>query len=432
MAMSRIPGISERVKAVDLLVSSHREAAGDIAAGTQNMQDIEREMAMSMAETQGGDISVTAADAQTLMQLSGKYGEKYTFQVVLPLVKKHASNVDFTVAFLTELFQAGEADKLRLEVVRSLFKDILGDVIPDLQLYHWEVGREQPRDDFAKRRRFDHDRYRSQITEDHGPRIMTGENIATLFHHCDRLGLWHEIDQLANTMISHAPSASVATFEHVLLPLLKQLPPPVEREPKIESPHSYNLLFRAVLSSYIITYVQPAPPKPTGLERPPRSCGFYCDECVKLDTFLKNPDQAQARFRVKAKRRDHLEDRLRQSYCSTEIITSGTPYTLVVKKMGMEWENQMKEWKQRCGVALKAIEEIGFEKLRGLLGEGWEDVVGLGRIRENAGGERRERHPLGDLAQGRGLLVRWRRAWTRRWRDESGLRLLIRLASKIW
>lgn len=402
MAISRIPGISERVKAVDLLASSYREAAGDTAAGTQNMQDIEHEMAMSMAETQGGDISVTAADAQTLMQLSEKYGEKYTFQVVLPLVKKHTSNVDFTVAFLTDLSQAGEADKLRLEVVQSLFKDILGDVIPDLQLSHREVGREQPRDEFAKRRRFDHDRYRSQVAEDQGPRLMTGENIASLFHHCDRLGLWHEIDQLASKIISHAPSANVATFERLLLPLLQQLPPPIERESKIASSHSYSQLFRTVLSSYINTYVQPAPQKPTGSERPPRGCGLYCDDCVKLDAFLKNPGQAQARFRVKAKRRDHLEDRLRQSYCSTETITSGTPYTLVVKKMGMEWENKMKEWKQRCGVALKVVEAIGFEKLRGFLGEGWEDVVGLGRIRENAGGQRGERRPLGDLAQGKG------------------------------
>ncbi len=53
----------------------------------------------------------------------------------------------------------------------------------------------------------------------------------------------------------------------------------------------------------------------------------------------------------------------------------------------------MKEWRQRCGVALKAIEDIGFEKLRGL----------LGAIREDGAEERAGRRPLGDLAQGRNL-----------------------------
>ena len=71
-------------------------------------------MAMSVIETGSGEVSVTAADGQTLMGLSEKYGEKYIFQVVLPLVKKHASNVEFTVAFLSGLFSAGETDKLRL------------------------------------------------------------------------------------------------------------------------------------------------------------------------------------------------------------------------------------------------------------------------------------------------------------------------------
>lgn len=60
----------------------------------------------------------------------------------------------------------------------------------------------------------------------------------------------------------------------------------------------------------------------------------------------------------------------------------------------------MKEWKQRCGVAMKVAEDIGSEKLRGLLGERWEQPVGLGAIkaREQDG----QRQPLGDLVQGKG------------------------------
>lgn len=179
--MCRIPGIYERVKALDLLVSSYQEAAGDTVT-TQNIQDIEHEMAMSMTHKGCGDVSGTAADAQTLVRLSEKYGEKYIFQVVLPLVNKLASNMDFTVTFLSGLFRAGEADKLRLEVVQNLFKDVLGDVIPDLKLHHREARHEQSRNDFAKRRRFDYVSYGSQAAEDQSPKSMTADHLAKLFH----------------------------------------------------------------------------------------------------------------------------------------------------------------------------------------------------------------------------------------------------------
>lgn len=400
--MCRIPTISERLKAVDLFVSSYREAAAKIAAVTQNMQDIERGMAMSITETKGGDVAVTAADTQTLIQLSEKHGEKYTFQGILPFVKKYALNVDFTVAFLTGLSRAGEANKLRLEVVQNLFKDILGNVIPELDLHYREVNREQPRNEFAKRRRFDHDNYRSQAAEDQTPRFITAENLAALFHHSEKLGLSHEIAQLADKIISHAPSANVLTFEKILLPLLKQLPSAVEGKSEITSPHSYQQLFRTVLSSYINIYVKPAPQKPTGWERQPRGCSLYCEDCVKLDAFLKNQEKAQACFSVNGMRRDHIQERLRQSYCRLETRRDGSPYTLVVQKTGMEWENAVKEWNQRCVVALKEVEQIGVEKLRGLLGEGWEDAVGLGGVKGHGGEERGERPPLGSLAQGKG------------------------------
>lgn len=229
------------------------------------MQDIEREIAMNITETECGDIAMTKADAQTLIRLSEKHGEKYIFLVILPFVKKHTSNVNITVAFIGGLSRAGETHKLSLETIDSLFKDILGDLIPDLKIHYREVGREQ-----------------------------RGTN----------------------------------------------------------SPNEGALI-------------------------------------------------TQAHFPVKAQLRDHLEERLRQSSCSTETIKSGTPYTLVVKKRGMEWENAMIEWKKRCGVALKVVEDIGTDKLRGLLGEGWEDAVGLAGIRRDGGEERGERLPLGKMAQGK-------------------------------
>lgn len=402
--MSRIPNISERMKAVELLVNSYREAAGNTAAATENMQNIEHDVAMSLTEIASVSIAVTVADAQTLMRLSEKYGENYTFQVVLPLVKIHTSNAYFTLAFLAGLFRAGEADTLRLEVVQTLFKDILSDMIPDLQLQYAGVGREQSRNEFAKRRRFDYDSHGYPVAEDLNAKSMTAENLATLFHNCEKLGLLHELDQLTGKIASYAPNANVMNLEHLLLPLLKQLQPPVESGFQSLLTQSYNTLFRTILSSYINVYVQPAPLKPTGLERQPRGCSLQCEDCVKLDAFLKTPDRPRIQFSVHTRRRVHLEERLKQSNCSTETIKCGSPYTLVVKKTGLEWDKAMKEWKQRCAVASKAVEEIGFEKLRGLLGSRWEDAVGLESIKDGDGEEKGERRPLGDLAQGKGII----------------------------
>ena len=63
----------------------------------------------------------------------------------------------------------------------------------------------------------------------------------------------------------------------------------------------------------------------------------------------------------------------------------------------------MKKWKQRYGVALKAVEDIGFEKLKALVGEKWEYIVGLRAIRADSGEEDENKRPLGDLAQGKGM-----------------------------
>ena len=45
---------------------------------------------------------------------------------------------------------------------------------------------------------------------------------------------------------------------------------------------------------------------------------------------------------------------------------------LKVTKGELEWKNAMKEWRQRCGLALEKVEEIGPERFNNLLGEGWE------------------------------------------------------------
>ena len=402
MAISRIHNISERLEAVDRLVSSYRESAKNSAAAVQRMEDLEREMATSMTETMNKNTAMTEDDAQSLMQLSERYGENHTFQVILPLVKKHTSNVDFILSFLTVLLQAGEAGKLRVEVVQNVFKDILADVIPDLDLHHRDSpdsGRSQAGFEYNKRRRLGYyDSYTTHVAAEANSKVTTADKLATLFLQCEKLGFPHEIDQLADNIGSFAPTANTSSFEGLLLPLLKQLPPVTNQGSDSLSTPRYANVFRTVIQSYISAYVQSPPPKPTGFERQPRGCGLSCEDCVSLDAFLMDAKKPIAHFAVKAQRREHLERRLEKSTCSTETLRNGTPYTLVVKKQGGEWENAMKEWEKRCAVANQKVEEIGVEKLRGLLGDEWENAVGLRGMKAGGGEDRR---PLGNLGQGK-------------------------------
>ena len=391
---------------MDLFVSSYRDSAKNATAAVKRMEDLEREMAMTMTERLDKNTAVTENDAQSLMQLSERYGENHTYQVILPLVKKHTSNVDFTMSFLTALFRAGEADRLRVEVVQSVFKDILADVIPELDLLRRDSpdsGRSQAGFEYNKRRRLGYyHNHATHVAVEDNSKVMTADKLATLFLQCEKLDLSHEIHQLADKICSHAPNANTISFEGLLLPLLSQLPPVVKQGSNSLSTLGYATVFRTVIQSYIGTYVQSPPPKPTGFERQPRGCGLSCEDCVSLDAFLKDAKKPTAHFAVKAQRREHLEQRLIASTCSTETVKHGTPYTLVVKKKGMEWENAMKEWEKRCDFANTKVKDIGVEKLRGLLGDEWENVVGLRGIKAGGGVETGDRRPLGNLGQGKG------------------------------
>lgn len=356
-----------------------------------------------MLEIHSGTLDVATTDVKALLQLSAQYGEKYMLKAVLPLVKKYASNVDFVIAFLTELSVAVDIGIVRLEVVQNFYRDILGDFTADFELHCQSTEDSPQRCEYPKRSRFNYKTYGSSSRTDLPRRTTTAENLSAIFHHCERLGLSQQNDQLIKAIAKLALNTKSMTFETLLLPLLRKLPPPNSPSSSLQY---HQTLFHTVLSSYISTYVQPPPIKPTTWRRLTRGCSSECADCANLDTFLSNPQKPQAHFTVNGKRRDHVQERLTQSYCNIETDKTGTPYTLIVAKTDLEWEHAMTEWKQRYGVAMKALDEIGFQKLTSILGEGWKDTIGLGDqeivVSGQGGGELRP--PLGSLEQGRAAI----------------------------
>ncbi|KAL8853759.1 MAG: hypothetical protein Q9221_001402 [Calogaya cf. arnoldii] len=125
---------------------------------------------------------------------------------------------------------------------------------------------------------------------------------------------------------------------------------------------------------------------------------------VRLDLaiLLAQPPRKRVKetFSEVADHRKHMEKQLRRSACKTYTLKEGRPYKLVVEKTAEEKQEALKGWRDRCETAYKAIEAVGFEKIRGILGEEWEVIVGFGQLRTALDGNS-TRRPLGDLAQGK-------------------------------
>ena len=64
---------------------------------------------------------------------------------------------------------------------------------------------------------------------------------------------------------------------------------------------------------------------------------------------------------------------------STEKIAS--PHTIVVSKTSIELGHDLVAWKQRCGIAVKSLEQIGIDKLRELLQDQFEPIMEMRAVR---------------------------------------------------
>lgn len=132
----------------------------------------------------------------------------------------------------------------------------------------------------------------------------------------------------------------------------------------------------------------------------PHGCQDGCYICTELDVFLENPDETMATFSKVDHIRKHMEKQLRKSACKTWTRKESRPHKLLEEKTVEEREEALKGWRNRCEIAYKAIEEVGFAKLRGILGGEWEDSMEFGLVRSAQDGKS-VRRPLGGLAQGK-------------------------------
>ena len=382
IAISRIPKFSERVEAFDKLVGSYKSSTTVNNAATANVEQPEHLLSHCLLQIKDRDVSVSTEDVKALIDLAIKFGERYMFQEILPFVKNKLTDVNFSIAFLTALYEAAKSSVIRLGVVQNIYKDILNEFTAEFEVSYKEIKSKVQRCDHPKRSRFTYRDYGPMNTQQHDTGLMTADHLAKIIRQCEVIKLPEEIDGLLNVMSNHAHTVDIAAFEMLLLPLLKLLPPVFEQQGMPLTTEQYQNLFQMVLNAYVQRYVQREPEAPRTWARQARGCG--CEDCTSLDCFLTNPDRLFGRFCMPGKRRDHLEQQLQRSYCRVETERAGSPFTLMVWKTLGEWEHELSEWKQRCDTALKTFDEIGHEKLRGLLKDRYNETVELKTVKLSA------------------------------------------------
>ncbi|KAL8711917.1 MAG: hypothetical protein Q9225_007037 [Loekoesia sp. 1 TL-2023] len=390
---------SKRVMALEAFINAHKEASH---INSTAVQDLSLQLADGLTEAQKGDVTVTADDAKKFVLLSEIYGDTFTFQKLFPLAKKNVGNLEFIFALMEEL---SKTSPISAETRKRFFRDIFNNVVLRIPKQCRATSDSERSNDNPKRRRLYYNDYcdgykPSQRYKDSAPKAVNPDQLSALFHQCDILQLSEEADRLSDVIVKLAPNAKAKVFETLLLPLLHKIPPSSSPPSISQSSTRYANSYCTILSSYIQNHVQPSSVKLDSWQCLPRGCDNKCPNCIELDTFLTSPDRRTAGFSKTIAHRKHLEKQLSRSNCKTWTDKDRSPHTLVVEKTVEEQEEALKGWKQRCEVAKKAVEEIGFEKITNILGEGWEDTVGVRSLHGFMEGKD-ARQPLEQLAQGK-------------------------------
>ena len=165
--------------------------------------------------------------------------------------------------------------------------------------------------------------------------------------------------------LTKAPTAILDGFA---IQLLQCLSASIRRDRSLAA--TYATLFRTTLVTYVEEYVQHRPP-PGDWTRPAVGCN-HCQDCRRLDDFLRDPAQEIGKFDLTRAKRAHLHQLLNGT--NHKHVTPYGSVLTVTKGKGYQ-RARHDEWAERRSVAQKKMSELD----RGLLVEmlGVDDVEQL-------------------------------------------------------
>lgn len=167
-----------------------------------------------------------------------------------------------------------------------------------------------------------------------------------------------------------------------LVPLVKALEAHVP--PLLPVQAFFEIALRDVLLRHIMT----RPVQLSGWAHEKVSCMTpNCSSCRELNYFLEDPQQREWRFPAEKRRREHVEHQLRDPIYSLQTVKSGSPHTLVVIKLGTNYDRALRIWNQEFQKVENSVCWMRRDYLRSLMSEEkYSELIMLGRpSQENIG-----------------------------------------------
>jgi len=272
------------------------------------------------------------------------------------------SRVEYTVNFLTCVFNAWTTGQFILSTTITIFSAVLDSFIPDFTLGNVES---------TERRRICYP-YLASMT-------FQPKELIELLRQCRALGLQgycdRILDQLEKIALSDTDPAPV--FANFLLPFANRMYD--IQQPSPDSSNQRTKFTENILTAYQDQCVGSKPSPPADWTR--RKCGCGCVDCDLLDTFLVNPNSVETWIPIVEDRVEHLRTRIPlingQREHETHVLTGDSICGLSIRKTDPAWSLSVERWEEdRKGA--RCVLENNFKegRLKDVLGTRFNEFLG--------------------------------------------------------
>ncbi|KAL8861958.1 MAG: hypothetical protein Q9178_001828 [Gyalolechia marmorata] len=137
---------------------------------------------------------------------------------------------------------------------------------------------------------------------------------------------------------------------------------------------------RSLITLYINRTVGHEPKKPTDWTRLEEmtSCSRRCDDCSKMNNFLKDPEVS---YHALGDGYYHLDTHFHNFKYFDEDKRSGAWMPVGVTKTNKWWEEQHPKWQTRAEAVLDAIKKLPQDRLKEFLGSEYDGIMDLRMVR---------------------------------------------------
>ena len=288
---------------------------------------------------------------------------------ILPHLLKGASNPLLVIKFVNEFCQQSHP------ATSSASTTVLGKLLP-LICTHLSLGEEDQHDAYHPWRT-SHDRF-----------PWCWKPLSTFISNC----FFHRFDTEATIILGKVvkafQSVKATSYNESLLPFLEQVAASVSCHPSGQGLSTTQAYFRYALKMYLDRYVGREPETPHRI-RVPLSCTRQpmCSTAVSINHFLQSsvvrlcsPKDIHVPRETYTHAREHL-DQLQKQDCVVKI-NKGTDYIYVsIEKTLKHFNKRRRNWEARVNKAGKQFQDIDLKVLQQVLGDAYDDIVKMRRIR---------------------------------------------------